>query len=386
MTTYSYSKISTFLQCRYKYKLQYIDRIKVEVKTTIEAFMGSIVHQTLEKLYKDMKFGKNNNKKELLSFYSALWDEKYSDDIRIVKKEYSAQNYKDMGAKFVSDYYEHYAPFDQIKVLGLETQEMLNLNNGNKYHIRIDRLCSDNRGTYYVCDYKTNSRLKSQEEADSDRQLAMYALWVKERFKDAKEVKLIWYMLAFDREVSSERTDEQLKNLKKEIEEQIEKIERCEDFPVNESALCNWCNYKELCPLFRHEEELKSKKGLEKYMAEDGLKLIDELDELIFQKKQIEGKIDTIKDRLIEFAKQRKVNMIFGTDKKASVREYEKVIYPQDKEKLVNVIKEKGLYDDLSNINYIKLSSKILKSQIDEDIIKMTRIEKDYRFFLSKKK
>jgi hypothetical protein len=30
-----------------------------------------------------------------------------------------------------------------------------------------------------------------QEEADSDRQLAMYSIWVKDKFKEAKSVKLI---------------------------------------------------------------------------------------------------------------------------------------------------------------------------------------------------
>ena len=37
MTTYSHSRLNTFDQCKYKYKLQYIDRIKVEIPTTIEA-------------------------------------------------------------------------------------------------------------------------------------------------------------------------------------------------------------------------------------------------------------------------------------------------------------------------------------------------------------
>ena len=53
MASYSHSRIETFQQCRYKYKLQYIDRIKVDVPATVEAFMGDLVHRTLEKLYKE---------------------------------------------------------------------------------------------------------------------------------------------------------------------------------------------------------------------------------------------------------------------------------------------------------------------------------------------
>ena len=49
MTCYSHSRIGTFEQCKYKFKLQYIDRVKVDVPTTVEAFMGNLVHQTLNK-------------------------------------------------------------------------------------------------------------------------------------------------------------------------------------------------------------------------------------------------------------------------------------------------------------------------------------------------
>jgi len=58
MTVYSHSRISTFENCPYQYKLKYIDRKKPEISTTIEAFMGSMVHEALEDLYKKKKFKK----------------------------------------------------------------------------------------------------------------------------------------------------------------------------------------------------------------------------------------------------------------------------------------------------------------------------------------
>ncbi|MBI5002967.1 PD-(D/E)XK nuclease family protein [Candidatus Woesearchaeota archaeon] len=48
MTTYSHSKLGTFQQCKYKYKLQYIDKVKVDVPDTVETFMGKLVHEVLE--------------------------------------------------------------------------------------------------------------------------------------------------------------------------------------------------------------------------------------------------------------------------------------------------------------------------------------------------
>jgi hypothetical protein len=41
--SYSHSKLSTFEQCRYKYKLSYLDKIKEDVPSTVEAFMGGLI-------------------------------------------------------------------------------------------------------------------------------------------------------------------------------------------------------------------------------------------------------------------------------------------------------------------------------------------------------
>ena len=73
MPIYSHSRISTFEQCPLKYKFQYIDKIKVEQEDTIETFLGSRVHETLEKLYKDLKFEKHLTLKELLAYFNDIW-------------------------------------------------------------------------------------------------------------------------------------------------------------------------------------------------------------------------------------------------------------------------------------------------------------------------
>jgi len=73
MATYSNSKLSTYESCPYQYKLRYIDKIEVEVPTTIEMFLGDLVHRTMEKLYTDLKYQKMNSKEDLLVFYNDMW-------------------------------------------------------------------------------------------------------------------------------------------------------------------------------------------------------------------------------------------------------------------------------------------------------------------------
>ena len=74
---------------------------------------------------------------------------------------------------------------------------------------------------------------------------------------------------------------------------------------------------------------------------------------------------------------------------KCSVKEIEKVVLPEDKEKkeqFIQLMKEKGLYEELSMVCYPKINSKILKGEIEEDIKKMVDLEKDFRLSLSRRK
>jgi len=384
MTTYSHSRLSTFEQCRYKYKLQHIDKIKVETPTTIEAFMGDLVHRTLEKLYADLKFQKLNELKTLLDFYNETWEKEYTKEILIAKTQYTADNYKEMGIKYITDYYNEYNPFDQLTILGLETQDRMSLPDGNQYHVRIDKLACKG-STYYVCDYKTNSRMKDQEEADEDRQLAMYSIWVKDKFKDAKKVILLWHMLAFNKEAISERDDIKLKKLQEETVNLIREIESCKDFPTNVTKLCDYCIYKSMCPSFKHQVELEFKTP-KLFKDDKGVQFVDNYSKLQKEKKKIEDELEKLKELMIEFANQKGLDIIYGSNKKASIKAYDKVVYPEDKDKFIQLLKDKGLYEEFSMVCYAKLNSAILKENINKEIIKYTSKDKDYRISISKKK
>jgi putative RecB family exonuclease len=306
MTVYSHSRLSCFENCPYQYKLKYIDRVKVDVPGTIEAFMGGLVHETLDKLYKDVKFQKDISKEELLEYYNKLWEETFSEDLIIVKSHLTADNYRKMGEKFIEDYYDTYKPFKEMYILGLETQDTLNLPDGNQWHIRIDKLgCVGD--TYFICDYKTNSRMKFQDEADSDRQLAMYSIWVKEKFKDAKQIILKWNMLAFNKEVISLRTPEQLERLKQEVMQKIKEIETAKEFPRKQSPLCNYCEYKHICPSMKHLFQPK-----ETFEKDAGKVLVDSL-------KELRDKEDDIKKKIREYSQQHDVDVVYGSHRKATV-------------------------------------------------------------------
>ncbi len=382
MANYSNSKLGTFLQCRYKYKLQYVDKVKTDLES-IEAFMGKLVHQTMEKLYKDLQFQKINSKKQLLEYFGKIWDENWHDKVFVVKEDYNAENYKAMGKKFIEDYYEHYRPFDDIRTIAIETVDFFPLDNGNQYHVRIDRLASDKDGHYYICDYKTNNQLKAQEELDEDRQLAMYSLWVKQKYPDAKSVKLVWYFLAFDKEMVSERNDEQLERLKTDTEGLIREIEACFEFPTNVTFLCNYCPYKPQCPAWKHEFELKQKTPQE-FSEDYGVKLVDEYAMLDEQEKESSMKKEEIREKIIQFAQQKGVEAVWGTENKASVKPFYKIDFPKTDE-FIELLKRKGIYEDVTPINNQKLKSMVFKNQVGNEIMNFIKTEKGWIVRVSKR-
>ncbi len=387
MTAYSHSRISTFENCPYQYKLKYIDRIKVDVPTTIEAFMGNLVHKTLEKLYRDKKFRKNISESALLKFYKDLWKREYSDDILIVKANQglTANNYRKMGEKFIEDYYDRMKPFDQLTILGIETQDRMTLPDGNQWHVRIDKLACDDDGNYYVCDYKTNSRMKDQGEADEDRQLALYSIWVKNKFSDVKSVKLVWHMLAFNKDAVSERTDEQLEKLQQDVCDKIKEIESATEFPRNQTGLCNYCVYKSICPSFKHELDIEEK-SVEEFKEDEGVKLVDEYSEIKTRLFELKKSEDKFREKLIGYSKQFEVDAIYGSNIVAKLKEVEKIIMPEDKEALVELLKKKGIWEDFNMLSYSKLNSKVIKGEVDADIKKKIEIEKSFRISLGKRR
>ena len=106
MPLYSHSRLSCFEQCPLKFKFAYIDKLETEIEETVESFLGSRVHEALERLYKDLKFQKLNSLKQLLDFFNSEWKKNWNDAIVIVRDEYDEENYRKMGEKFIADYYE----------------------------------------------------------------------------------------------------------------------------------------------------------------------------------------------------------------------------------------------------------------------------------------
>lgn len=273
MVIYSHSRLSTFEKCPYKFKLRYIDKIIPEVEQTIESHLGKCVHDALEWLYKHIKDKKPiPSLDNVIIYYSERWQRDYTPEFLIVRQEYTAKDYFNKGIQFILNYYQKYYPFDD-NTLDVEKKILIDLNGKGKYKIQgyIDRLSMDLKtGEFIVHDYKTANFLPSQEQMDQDRQLALYSIAIKELYGNDKKVCLTWHYLAHDIKICSWRTDQQIEKLKRDTMKLIDEIESTTKFPTYISKLCDWCEYKSICPAWNADKQKKLiVKNEEKKIAEN---------------------------------------------------------------------------------------------------------------------
>ena len=368
---YSHSRITTFENCPLKYKYQYIERRVATLGTTIEAFMGNRVHESLEKLYRDLDMTRVMSVEELIDYYGGNWEKEWEDNIRIIKKEYTPDEYRAKGRKCLEDYYRHYYPFDNGRTIGIEKRVGVDLGEGRRLGGIIDRLVVLDGGVYEIHDYKTSSRLPTQEEADRDRQLALYQMAVQSMWNDVDKTELVWHYLVFDTELRSARTQQELDELKAEINRIIDTIESTRKFEPRKSALCKWCEFRNICPLWKHQyvTEALTPEGFEK---DEGVRIVDSYVAFTEEAKELEGKIEGIKKALADFSAAFGYEVVFGTEKKIRVKKVKQLRFPSARDmrrkELEDLLRAAGWWDEFSSLNAKKLETSLLKGALPGEI------------------
>ncbi len=373
MPTYSHSRLETYENCPRQYKLQYIDRVEIEEVEGIEAFLGGRVHEALEKLYKDVRMTCLPSVEEVIAYYDKIWDENWHEGVNIVHADYTADNYRERGRRCLADYYKQYYPFDSSKIIAIEHLVFFPLDEGSQYWIRgvVDRIAVSKDGTYEIHDYKASGRLKTQEEADKDRQLALYHLALERMWPDVKDVDLVWHYLVFGKELRSRRTAAELKTLRQDVMDIIRTIEKDKDFRPKESPLCDWCAYPAFCPAKKHAAMIAALPP-NKYLEEPGVKLVNAYADLQRREREVNEEIDQVKEALIHYARENAVESIRGSDHKVLVKIYKGLGFPgrddPGREELEALVKKLGLWDRVSMLNMISLAKLVEGGTLDPQV------------------
>ena len=139
MPIYSHSRLSSFEQCPQKYEFRYIKRIPPDFDQSIEAFLGTAVHDTLEWIYKNQD--RDFSLDDIIKYFVEYWNKNYKKDMKIVKEDVTSETYFNKGIKFLINYFMKHSPFKD-NTIDTEKKIFISLDGNREYQMMgyIDRL------------------------------------------------------------------------------------------------------------------------------------------------------------------------------------------------------------------------------------------------------
>jgi putative RecB family exonuclease len=359
---YSHSRLGTFETCPRQFAYAYIEKPEIEEgPDSIESVLGTAVHDSLEALYRARQMERALSLDEVLADFQKRWQKRGGPGAAVRDGRFTPDDYRKVGKVCLEKYYLRHHPFNHGQVIGIEEKILLDLGGGIRLRGFIDRLDRVADGEYEIHDYKTSKYLPLQVDVDEQRQLALYQLAVQERFPDAKQVTLVWHYLRFDAMLRSNRTTESLSALKRGIVELVGQIESSTSFPTRISNLCDWCNYKEICPAWAHPSKVEALPARE-FKKDDGVRLVDRLTRLHEKKAEaraavgsIEEKEGELKDEIVAYAAQYGFEQVAGSTKLAKVTEKESWSFPgandEDQPRLIELCRKLGLWKEVTGFD-----------------------------------
>ncbi|MBM3294451.1 MAG: PD-(D/E)XK nuclease family protein [Candidatus Aminicenantes bacterium] len=373
---FSITSLGTFASCRLQFRYAYVDRVETETES-VEAFMGSRVHEALEELYRQVKNGLVRSKDWLVEKYEEGWRKNWHAAVRIVRRDFSAEDYLRRGRGGLEEFHDRYRPFDQAKVVALEEKISFTVRDGEDefpFVGVVDRIdWNPKENLFEIHDYKTSGSLMTQAEADADRQLALYQHALTGRDPEYANARLVWHFLLFDKEVRSRRTPADLAALAKDVAGEARAIEAAKaegDFPPRKSALCDWCAYQDICPLWRHPLAMENAE-VNAYLGNPGVRLVARYAELEAAKKtrrdeiaELEAEQKRVEEAVLDFARREKVGRIDGPGHELWVTSREEFGVPLKKddpgrwERLRKLVREAGRFEDVATINAFMLNAR----------------------------
>jgi putative RecB family exonuclease len=250
--TFSHSRIGAYEACPRKYAFRYVEKVAVAGEG-IETFFGKCVHEALEELYQKAHAGSVLTEAGLIHFFDARWDAKWTADIRVIDRKSSPDEHRRACREFLAKYHRRYTPFTQHRLVATEQEINIDLDEAGQFQLvgYVDRIDEVSPGDFEIHDYKTSKRLPHQAAQDADQQLAIYEMGFRKLFPEANKVTLVWHFLRFDKQIRSQRTAAQLAAVRQDLLEAAKAIVTAMEqnrFPAQTSRLCDWCDYKLVCP------------------------------------------------------------------------------------------------------------------------------------------
>lgn len=227
---FSYSRVSTYKQCPYRFKLQYIDELKTLENYDADnaLYLGTMLHKAIET---DV----DTAVKEYYDTFPIITDAHINEAMKI--EELAPK------VKWLLPEGKHEVPLEDEEFKGF-----------------IDYLTNDE-----IFDYKYSNNIERYLESG---QLHVYKYFAEKLL--GVEIKYLYYVFVPKVAIRQKKTEtiEQFRSrLRSTLSEQqpkiicveydqtkvdeyletVEEIKNATEFPKNETRLCDWCQYKNYC-------------------------------------------------------------------------------------------------------------------------------------------
>ena len=246
INNFSSSKLNTYQECQYKYRLKYHDRLEPsfnENQSTDALHYGSFVHEILEVgIEEDTLEGLRTLAEELRPKYQF-------DDKKLKNLESILKNFLSLNAKLP-------------ETVDIERKFKIEFKEGMHVNGYIDRIVKNDKGQYLVIDYKTSKRAKTRLELYKDNQMRMYAYAATQMYGvSIKDVVVAHYYPHYDKLISVKYSSADIAFFLNSVKENMWAVrkKKAESFQCMRNQFCDWCGYKDICPLFSNAIERRQK-------------------------------------------------------------------------------------------------------------------------------
>jgi hypothetical protein len=329
----SATRISSFLECKYKYWCNYVEHMP---KVPSPAFrLGTAVHESLELAggiwLKKEKFTKADKKKVMDKYEEVSIREGITD--KLIHAE---------GKRLIN---KRVNSFDLGKILGLEIEfgfrggEDVTTTDGVPMIGAIDKVVEVDADTILIVDYKTSKTAPTADQMKVDNQLSIYDLVASYKWPQYKRIILSLDLLKSEM-LYTYRTPEEREEFEhylKEVYDQMTSFTK-KEAKAQLNIFCPWCDYKEYCSTY----EKACKRSDYKFQSATKLpeaELVQEWQDIKSIKKILEERDRELSMIIMEKIKREDTNPTWG-DKEVYIRQNSRTVYdlgviskvvPQDK-------------------------------------------------------
>jgi RecB family exonuclease len=239
----SFTRVDTYRQCPLRYRYAYQDRLPPEPSPHLS--WGASMHAALERWWTS-KLPAAPGVDVLLQALYDCWDDTGFEGMEREEKLAWYRHAQEVLRR-------HHARFATSYVPAVAVEEWFCLPLGPDLEVvgSIDHVARTASGGIGIVDWKTNKRAKTREDVRGSLQLAIYALAAVELWGQEPEWVALDFVVPGVR-VTVAREDIDTDAALAALYEVAERV-RAEAFAPSPSRLCDYCDYRGLCPAFAGE-------------------------------------------------------------------------------------------------------------------------------------